>query len=78
MDDTTSERPTLNVETMQQYVLIGIDADGKRVLLASTNINVEDMGGYIGTLQASLAFQTAVAAFLQVQGRAKPSRVVSN
>jgi succinate-acetate transporter protein len=45
---------------MQQYVLLGIDADGKQVSLISPNMTLEDIGGYIGRLQASLAIHTAM------------------
>ena len=60
-DDTSTETPSsINIESMQQYVLLGIDAEGKQVSLISPNMTLEDIGGYIGRLQASLAIHTAM------------------
>ena len=57
-----NEDGVLDITSMRQYVVLGQDVDGKPVYVTSPNITLEEMGGYIGRLQASMAFQTARAA----------------
>lgn len=76
-EPVAEESQQLDLSTAQSYVVIGRDKDGREFRAMSANMTLELLGAYVGTLQASLQMETAIAGmrkFVDMQRKEQAER----